>query len=268
MPIPPPTAAPIRPFTSGVIALFYAGIGPEASESATPRHRTASNRKYNSAVTKPLLKRILNFLNPRYHFQRLREDLILMRKALALRKSLNYEDHDISLESLFRGKLFSTFMLSGPFGLLSIPIGYWAQISAKDNFIGFFLTMFLVAFFATAAYQVIWWHDNKHLYRRVFKSPFDRFRAMQRDLWPVHWTGIRVGGGLAFITTMWVAGIVIGLLKLLVPVGAEKIPTNVLVLILDAIFVQGPFLRIMGDFFERHGHKLAARYQPALLPPS
>lgn len=115
----------------------------------------------------------------------------------------------------------------------------------------------------SVVFQIVWWIDNKKLYAHLPTS-FDKLKELERDLWPVHWTGIRTGLILGLMSSFWVVGIVVAAFQLLAPKLAEIIPMNLFLVITEAIVIQGPFLRIMGDFFDRHSKRLAAKYESVL----
>jgi hypothetical protein len=203
-------------------------------------------------------------LNPKYHVMRLREDLGHMMKAIALRKTLNFEDHEVSLGEVFRGKLLSTFFLTGPSGLVALGLAYWVQRITANAFVGFFMTVLFLGVITSAFYQLLWYLDNRRIYRQAFGDPISRFLNLQRDILPVNFKGIRTGLVLGAVSTFWLASLIIAPIQIFFPRVAEVVPAGLLLFGLEAIFVQAPLLRIMGDFFEKHGQVLGEKYRPAL----
>lgn len=184
-----------------------------------------------------------------------------MRHAFKTRSTLGKTAHDAeSLQQLFRGKLFSVFFISGPSGIVAATLAYGVQRSFRSPWMGLLATFILAFVVTTIAYQLIWLLDNKILYRQ--KSFFQKLKALERDLWPVHWCGMRAG--LAFLPIVGsINAVVIGLMQFASPRFAEVFPVPVIVFLVDIAMVQAPFMRIMGDFFDRHSYTLARTYLPA-----
>lgn len=225
--------------------------------------QTFALRKYNLQAL--FWKRVLEFLNPAYHLRKLREELGLVQRSWRMRKELDFAKHDVTLQQLFRGKLFSIFMMSGPFGgLVALPVGYWFQRLTSNGFVGLFSTIAVVLVVTTTMYQVFWWHDNRILYQGIAHG-YAKFAEMQRDLWPVHWFGIRTGFVMGFLGNI-IATFIVGLVQANWPRAIEVVPMGTFAFILDVILVQGPFLRVMGDYFDKHSHVLAAKYDHIFTP--
>ena len=203
-----------------------------------------------------MLKRALDYLNPAYHLRRMKEDLNLMHQALRTRKTLAAPKNEEELQQLFRGRLFAAFFLSGPFGMVGAALGYAVQRWTENPWIGWIGTIFFTMTVTTAAYQLMWFLNNRDMYGGSGSK--STFAELQRDLWPVHWFGIRTGFLFALMASP-INAILIGALQLFSASMARTLPIPVLVLLVDWIVVQGTFVRLMGDFFDRHSRVLAAR---------
>jgi hypothetical protein len=209
-------------------------------------------------------KRVLDFLNPVYHIRRLMEDLTLMKQAFKSRKSLGAAGaHDKeSLQQLFRGKLFSAFFMSGPSGLLAAALAYTIQRLFDSHWIGLLATFVFALVITSIAYQIVWYIDNRILYDRDSKGKLHGILELQKDMWPIHLVGLKTGAFFFFVVGPINAAI-LGAFELMNRDFAKWFPVPVVVFLVDIAIVQGPFLRIMGDFFEKHSFRLAEKYAPA-----
>lgn len=186
-----------------------------------------------------------------------------MYKALTNRRAYDVPHDEESLAGVFRGRLFTAFMLSGPFALLASGFAYWLQRATDNEWIGLIATVLFIATLTNIAYQGIWWAENKAIYRRRGHLGWDGWVEMQRDLWPVHFFGLKTGFTFA-ILTLPLSAVVLGIATLASKSFAKNIPVPIIVLAIDAMLVQGPFLRLMGDFFDRHSKVLAKKYRSTL----
>lgn len=203
------------------------------------------------------MRQALNYLNPVYHLRRFQEDVHLMRRAFQERGASTIPHSETELQQLFRGRLFSAFFLCGPFGMAGAALGYVWQRYSQSPWIGWLGTVLFTMILTTIAYQIIWLLMNKPIYAPYRRS--DRFMALQSDMWPAHWFGIRTGGAFALLASPINAAL-IGLLQYFSSSLARDLPIPILVLLVDWIVVQGTFMRLMGDFFDRHSRVLAARH--------
>lgn len=202
-------------------------------------------------------------VNPVYHLRRIREDISLMFKALRERQAYDSTHNHETLAKLFRGKLLSSFFITGPSAFVSMGLAYWAQRIFKSPWVGAVATVVFATIITTLAYQVFWWFDNRRLYQRQGHNVFEGLLEMQRDLWPVHLYGIRIG--LTFLLVVApINGIIIRAIELASPQFAEVFPVPIIMAVVDAVAVQGTFARIMGDYFDRHSQRLATKYYSVL----
>lgn len=203
--------------------------------------------------------RLLDYLNPKYHLRRISEDLSLMRQAMLTRRVLSQPHSREDLQQMFRGKLFSCFFLSGPFSFVAVAIASYLQYLTRSAWVGLFSTIFLIMLITLIAYQFFWWIDNRRIYMESGSFGRAEFMAMQRDLWPVHWFGMRTGLTFAAVGVP-INGAIIGLADLVARNVSRNLPMPIIVIVIDAIVVQGTFVRIMGDFYDRYSHRLAERH--------
>ncbi|MEZ5163484.1 MAG: hypothetical protein R2688_06980 [Fimbriimonadaceae bacterium] len=215
---------------------------------------------------------LLNFVNPAYHWKRLKEDLKVSRKALENRRAIqNGELQGHPLPEIFRGKLFGVFFATGWTNLVGIGLGYVTQLyvnslsnslSKYAHWIGLFSTPIYCFVVTAIAYQVGWWLDNKQIYRKHAPDPAHQFQHLERDMIPIHLTALKFAVGFGVVQhPFW-----------------EPLP-NLLRYSLAQwqsfsrrsihhaggfLFVAGPFVRIMGDFFDKYC-TLATRHRGFLV---
>jgi hypothetical protein len=225
------------------------------------------------------LKRVGQYLNPIFHYKRVKEDIKLSTQALEFRRNHKNDDdamvittRGIRPEDLLRGRLAAAFFLSGPFGMIGIPLGWWVQLASKDNslridpkFLGIVITILVVMMVTSLVYEYIWYTDNKQLYQHL-PTFGQKFKAVFTDVWPVHWTGIRAGLLLGLVSSYWAIALILFLLSKLPNDLGDKIPANLSLMITEFFFIQGPLLRIMGEFFDKHSRFLAKKYQQVYYP--
>jgi hypothetical protein len=198
-----------------------------------------------------------------YHVRRLREDLQAFASAMILRRSLGLGDDFEALVQLFRGKLFGSFFFSGAFGLVGVALGSAAQYATGSPWVGLFSTVLIAQVACTVAYQVVWWIDNRNLYHAAARTPWARFVEMERDLLPVHKVGLQWALTFALVSVP-LNSLLIVVASAISESFARALPMGVLVMAVDAVLVNGTFIRLMGDLFERHAMKLAEKYHPVL----
>lgn len=204
-----------------------------------------------------MLKRILPYLNPAYHIRQMKEDLRLMRQALRTQRVFSKPHTPDELQQLFRGRLFTCFFLSGPTSFLGAGIGGVLQWMTNNAWVGLFGTILGTLLVTTIAYQVFWFFGNRRVYRVGGHFGWRGFHDLQRDLWPVHLFGAKTGLSFALVAIP-INAVIIGIFEFF---GlASRLPVPLLVLIIDAIVVQGTFVRIMGDFFDRYAHELSLKH--------
>ncbi|MCU0316709.1 MAG: hypothetical protein MUC92_08960 [Fimbriimonadaceae bacterium] len=208
----------------------------------------------------PTVQKCLDYANPKYHWSQIKHDLDSMKQAMANRHAVLEGEHTVPLDRVFRGKLFGAFFLSGPSNILGVVLGYGLQRFFHNQWVGLFGTI-LVCFLITAiAYQIVWFLDNRRLYRKVSDNPLIAFREMQRDLAPVHRTALNFALGFGLITIP-INALIVGIMTLVNDDFAKIVPVGGIMMIVEALFVSGAFVRVMGDFYEKYSVKLAEKYQ-------
>ncbi len=206
-------------------------------------------------------KVILDFLNPGYHFRRMKEDLVVTKAALMKRKELlrgqaNSED----LPEIFRGKLMGVFFATGWTNLVGIALGYVAQKMFSSPWAGLLLTPVLCFLMTAIGFQIGWWLDNRRIYGAYHKDPAHQFLELQKDMMPVHRTSLPMAIAFSFANVL-IAAPILALLTWLVPDFAREAPAGLLIMIGEFLFIAGTFVRVMGDFFDKHGYALAIKYR-------
>ena len=189
----------------------------------------------------------------------MREDLSITLKVYQARKlSLPREDR-VALAQTFRGRLFSCFFLSGPFALVGVFMGTVTQYVFHSADIGLNSTLPWIMFLTTLAFQIFWWMHNRRLYLSHYPNRLTAIWALQKDLFRVHITGIAFGTAFASVGFA-LTKLMIVLIGHFFPKVIDWIPMNVLFFILDFILVQGPYLRVMGELFDKQSKKLSEKY--------
>jgi hypothetical protein len=197
---------------------------------------------YLEPLQKPTLAQTcVRFANPVYHYKKLKEDIAAFKTA--------FKNRNKPVDGNF----------AGPTNILALVGGYAAQRYFDNVYVGLFATILLGILITTSAYQALWWTSTKTMYTGRKVGFWDHFNAVQRDLWPVHFHGIRVALTLLLITAPIHTGGV-AVFHTLAPKLANVFPAAVVLFVVDIIFIQGPFLRSMGDCFERQARVLADRY--------
>ena len=163
------------------------------------------------------------------------------------------------LARTLRGKLFGTFFVAGIFNLSGVITGTAAQAATQIPWVGLFSTIIVASIVSTTAYQIVWAVANRDLYSRFFRSRWQKFLAIERDLLPIQLTGFKFALGFGLISVPLTSLLIIGL-EPVSPYLVRVIPMGVVVATLDAILVSGTFVRIMGDLFEVHSVRLANKY--------
>lgn len=203
--------------------------------------------------------RVGRYLNPLYHLRQAREDLRASRHALRNYRFDAVRHDQGMLARTMRGKLFGTFFVAGIFNLSGVITGTAAQAATQNPWVGLFTTIIVASIVSTTAYQIVWAMTNRDLYHRFFRSRWQRFVAIERDLLPIQLTGFKFA--LAFgLISVPLTSLLIIVLEPISPYLVRIIPMGVVVATLDAILVSGTFVRIMGDLFEVHSVRLANKY--------
>lgn len=210
---------------------------------------------------KPLLAGIRDLFSIRYHIRRLKEDITATKSALERRKALHDgQATEGELPDIFRGKLMGVFFATGWTNLLGIMAGGFLQYRFGNGLLGLYATPPLCFTFTAVAFQIGWWFDNKTIYRSVAETPGGRFLALQRDMVPVHRAALPIAIGFSLMNYVILSPLYL-LLEWINPMLAKNTPAGALIMVIEFLFVGGTFVRLMGDFFDRHGYTLAAKYR-------
>lgn len=201
---------------------------------------------------------IRRYADPRYHVRKLIEDLRAMWSMLRSFKSEGPPDK-AALAEIFRGKLLATFFMAGPFSWIGFGLSYMLQQRFKNPYIGQYSQVAFNMIFTTLAFQIIWALANGPVYRRAGRTFRERFVAIERDLLPVHWGGIKIG--MTFNAITWpLTSFILFIIALINRGASVAIPAAVVSTTLDYAFVNPTFMRLMGDFFQHWSEVLAERH--------
>lgn len=211
--------------------------------------------------TRSILSAVKNIFSLPYHIRRLKEDLAVTRAALERRKALIAGTAtEAELPDIFRGKLMGVFFATGWTNLLGIAAGGFLQYRFGNPLLGLYSTPPLCFMFTAIAFQIGWWLDNKQIYHTVDKTPGTQFLNLQRDMWPVHKAAIPVAIGFSIVNYIALTPLY-AVLTMINPNLAKNTPAGALIMVFEFLFIGGTFVRIMGDFFDRYGYTLAAKYR-------
>lgn len=219
-----------------------------------------------SKIHPSLLARFFRFINPVYHVRRFKEDLSATRKALRFRKEILHGNFDgMALPEVFRGKLFGVFFATGWTTTLGFLASWILQRATNSQWVGLYATPVLIYIITALAYQIGWYLDNKRLYALSYKEKDRRFIEFEKDLAPVHWTGFKFAV-IFNVLNLTLGSLLTALVTFISEPFAKVFPQFVFIVIIEALFVAGPFVRIMGDFFDRYSYRLAKKYHGHLVP--
>lgn len=234
----------------------------------TTHQMSAHNSPTSSTKWHQLLGALKNIFSLRYHIRRLKEDLSVTRAALERRKALLAGTAtEAELPDIFRGKLMGVFFATGWTNLLGIAAGGFLQYRFGNPLLGLYSTPPLCFTFTAISFQIGWWLDNKRIYQTVDDSPGAQFLNLQRDMWPVHKAAIPVAIGFSVLNYIILTPLY-AVLLLVAPNLAKNTPAGALIMVIEFLFIGGTFVRIMGDFFDRYGYTLAAKYREVCVGKS
>jgi hypothetical protein len=157
------------------------------------------------------------------------------------------------------------FFATGWTNLIGIFLGGLLQFRFENPILGLYATPPLCFTVTAIAFQIGWWIDNKHIYHAVSDTPGGRFLALQRDMLPVHKASLPIAIGFSLLNYILLTPFYI-LLTTFAPNLAKHTPAGALIVIIEFLFIGGTFVRLMGDFFDRHGFTLAAKYRDICIP--
>jgi len=204
------------------------------------------------------LRKLARLYNPRYQFRKIKEDLV---SAITALKHWHF-DHSHEYEVLaksFRGKLFAAFFVSGLFVWPGIALSWWVQAVTRSTLFGTIAMLVFTQIACTTAYQVLWYFGNRELYRLNYTTHKERFLALQRDILPVQWKGFRMILPVVAVTYPVVAWVT-HLIAEAIPGAIQALPAGGIAFLVELLLISTPLMRAMGDLFESHGKRLAAKY--------
>lgn len=79
-------------------------------------------------------------------------------------------------------------------------------------------------------------------------------------MWPIHKTALRFVVAFSIINIP-LSTLIVGVITLISDRFAKNMPSGLVIMLVEALFVAGPFVRIMGDTFDKHSYVLAAKYR-------
>ena len=215
-------------------------------------------------TAKHLWGKLCCYANTVYHIRKLKEDFTAFGQYLVARKTFGLALDTGSIATGFRGKLFGSFFVSGSFSLLGVVAGTYAQVVTGNPWIGLFVPIIVGAIAATSVYQAVWLLDNWRIYRLYRHHFWEQFVEFEKDLLPIHASGLRMAAFFAVVTVP-LNTVLIKVLDFINPHIAQMLPISVIYYLTDLLLLQSTFVRVMGDIFERHSHLLAEKYRPTLL---
>jgi hypothetical protein len=218
-----------------------------------------------SKIIPPAQRSFVQFLKDifsiRYHVHRLKEDLTFTKAALAKRKLLLAGTATAAeLPEIFRGKLMGVFFATGWTNLIGIALGGFLQFRFGNPLLGLYSTPPLCFLITGIAFQIGWWADNKTIYGNHNQDPYHQFLNLQKDMWPMHRAALPIAIGFSLLNYILITPLY-GLLSAINPMLAKNTPAGALIMLVEFLFIGSTFVRLMGDFFDRHSYTLAAKYK-------
>jgi hypothetical protein len=225
---------------------------PEAKTSPSPALSENSGAQGVVAYARLLLQ-------PSYHLKRIIEDLRAARHALAQWDLDCLRSDEGALAQAIRGRMFATFLLSGLFGVFGPILGTANQYVTKNPYEGFFVGLIVANLFGSIGYQIIWWVAHQKMYRARKGTGVGRFLALERDLLPLQWDGLRYTALFLLITAPIMLALIAVIHHFAAPL-AQVIPFPVIMVAVETVVVHSSLVRVMGDLFEKHAARVSHDY--------
>lgn len=245
----------------------YLDIGAGRSLSEQASQDEADHRPVQRPTHPGLLATLRNYTNPLYYVRKLREDLRLALRALRNHDLSKVRCSEADLAAYFRGKLFGAFFVSGGANLLGIALGTYLQYLAHQTWVGVIGTILSCFTFSNTAFFIVWTASNRQLYRQVEPNFARRLLRAFHDYRPIFLTGARFAV-IITVVSMPIERATHWSVETIWPGVVNYVPMSVLVFLVDILFISTPFIRAMGDLFERHSHELAHAYLTPVAPSS
>lgn len=211
------------------------------------------------APRKGLRRTLRDLANPGYHFRKMAEDFSAAYHALRNWNFTGLRSRRDALAKAFRGKFFAAFFFSGGFGLVAAGLATSVQYQTRNPYLSVVLTLVFSLVLTTMAFQAFWAVANVDFYRATASGFWGRFKQLQRDLWPIHATALRVAPVFASIAIP-VNTLIAWLFSLLPNEVGAYIPMPPIVLIVNWLIIDGTFIRIMCDRFDTQSQVMADQY--------
>jgi hypothetical protein len=208
---------------------------------------------------KVLGRYIRDFANPRYHIRKIVEDFRAAKHALRNRDLDTLSHNEVEFAHALRGRLFACFMLAGaPAGLGPI-IGTFVQYQTGKPTLALWVGIISANILNTVSFQVVWWFAHRKMYARTAPTAIGRFKSFEHDILRLQWDGFRLALIIIAVTGP-VATAVIELLNHFAPQVSKVVPFPLLTSWTEILLLQSSLVRLMGDLFERHSHRLAQNH--------
>jgi hypothetical protein len=202
-----------------------------------------------------------NLVRPGYHLRKLRDDFRSARHALANRDLDSLRPDLPSLARAFRGRMFATYFLVGPFASLGFIAGIWFQYATDFEpklLLAYLVTVVVGNVCSTLGFQVIWAAAHRQLYWKG-RTALEGWLVLWRDVLPLQWRGFRLWL-VANIVLFPILSFLLGLADSFAPRAFAGIPVAGIGGVLELLFVHGTLVRLMGDLFERESLRFAAHH--------
>lgn len=231
---------------------------PMHSASPYPRSAATHPPSLGERIKKGVLY-IRDFANPAYHVRKIIEDFRAAKHALKNRDLDTISHDEVEFAHALRGRLFACFMLAGaPAGLGPI-IGTFVQYQTGKPTLALWVGIVSANILNTVAFQIVWWLAHRKMYARTAPTPWGRFQSFERDILKLQWDGFRLALIIIAVTGP-VATAVIELLNHFAPDVSRVVPFPLLTSWVEILLLQSSLVRLMGDLFERHSHRLAKNH--------
>ena len=203
------------------------------------------------------LSAVKNFANPAYHWRKIKEDFNAAKSGISVWHLGTLRSNAEAFANAARGKFFATFVLAGFCAALALPLGHSVQVAAKNYYAGMAAVIIIGHGLANIAFQIIWAWSNSDLYKS--HRGVQKFLAIQRDLLPMQWKGLKIATVLTLIALPIVA-LITWLFQRFLPNLVEIVPMGALMALIDIMLFNSHFVRLMGNLYEQYSHTLAKKY--------
>lgn len=242
-------------------APLWPDISSERSESRAPLpppEKTLAEKIRDGWVT--ARKEIKDFLNPAYHYHKVRQDwaaLMLARKAV-------YEDvrgNPGEFSKMLYGRMTACAGFSEALDILSPLLGFGIQVVTGNPWLGLGVSWLAGYAFCVATFQAAWFLSNRDIYSSNYRSVWKQIVEMEKDVWPMHKQAAKVAIPLfGSIVALNGVGIQIAMTHLGKEV-ARVIPFGPILAAVKSVVSPLVFLRLIGNFNRDYAEKLVQKYR-------